>query len=240
MAWWTFIIGNIYILLLFRALLLAVGLLELFRLIKKNSDIEVKFSWKPAPIQEAISNVFMIGALIIVFILIVWLDYSQSAEYFGISDFNLYLIPVDILLGLFVIIIHVIPKRFVIAEEGYFYSGEMTPWGDVIDYTIKEKKGVLTLKHWRKFFTFSFRTETQVPLPEDKKGMEEALEIALGRKKEKKKKGKKGKGKKKDLDEEDVIDKKPKKPSKGKKGKEKEQDTEKKSKGAKKGKGKKK
>jgi len=201
MSFYDLVIGNVYILLLFRAVLLAVGLLELYRFMKKNTTIEERYSWKPAVLQEAMSNLFMIGILVFVFILIVWMDYSQEAQYFGLDNFNLFLIPIDVLLGLFVVVIHLIPKRFVIATEGFHYHGSLTKWEDVLDYHVVEKRGVLTLKHWSRLFTFSYKTESHVPLPaENQKAMVEALEAAMGKKEDKKKKMR---GKKKDKEEEE-------------------------------------
>jgi len=225
MAFWDPFLDNLEIFaIIFRVILVVFGLFELYRFTKKRGDLTEKHSWRPKPLQEAMTNLFMIGLFIFVFILVIYFDYMSWSSYNTRGEYGWVYIPIDVVLGVFIISLYLLPKRFLIAEEGFFYSGELTKWEDVIDYDVLDRRGILSIKHWRKMLNFSFKTETQVPLPENRKEMEEALDTALGRKKEKKKKGKGKKGIKKDTEDEGSVEKeRPQKKSLGKKGKDKDQ-----------------
>ena len=237
MTFWDPFTDNLEIFaILFRIILVAFGLMELYRFTKKRQDLDEIHSWRPKPMQEAMTNLFMIGLFIFVFILVIYFDYMSWSSYNTRGEYGWVYIPIDLILGIFIISLYLYPKRFVIAMEGFFYSGELTAWEDVIDYEVMDRRGILAVRHWRKLFKFNFRTETQVPLPEDRKVMKDALDVALGKKKDKKKLGspkasrslkdesfEKGKkGRKKDLEDEDEDEDEDEKPRSSKKSSKKE------------------
>lgn len=169
MAFWDIYSGNsVWIMNIFRALILIFAIFEIYMYSRKREDLEELMSWRSKPLQEARGNLLMIGLFIIVFGVIIYLD--------SYSDQKFLYIPMDIALLLLIESLYFLPKRAIIATTGIYYGGSFTPSGQILDYTVHNRFDRLIVKGPRSLFS----SNTEVPLPEDKRAMEKSLEEMLG------------------------------------------------------------
>ena len=161
--------NSVWVMNIFRALILVFALFEIYMYSRKRNDLEELMSWRSKPLQEARGNLLMIGLFIIVFGVIIYLD--------SYSDQKFIYIPLDIVLLLLIESLYFLPKRAVIATTGVYYGGGFTSKGQITDYTVHDRFDRLVVKGPRSLFS----SNLEIPLPDDRKAMDRALEKMLGK-----------------------------------------------------------
>ena len=118
------------ILFIFRIILVLMFLFDLLRLLVKDRQKEIRFSFRTSITQELNRNISSMAAFLGTFVLFTLFDIRNlDATYTEIA--------LDISILVLILVFFLVPKRIVIGEKGVYLEGTLHPWHRIRSAALK-------------------------------------------------------------------------------------------------------
>lgn len=128
-------------LLLFRILVLITVLLDLSLIFRKKFHGKEIFSWRTTTKMEFKVNTLKIGTFTTAMLLLIFMDEGINKSY---RNFK---IIFDVLIIALLLLLFLIPKKYIITDKGILINGLFRRWEDFISY---EKKNEIIILYQKK------------------------------------------------------------------------------------------